>query len=429
MGIEIEGDMLNNALSTNASETLELLNLYFYIYIFVALIGLYLINKKILVTQKSLPMKHYFILMLTLFLLVFGLFKLNREALDEFIKHDTPKIVPTFIFPAISDYIIMLDRKVKIDKKSISREFKLKEDFNDTIVIFVLGESARGDRFELNGYPKSTTPELLKQKNIVSFKNVTSCDTSTLNSIPCLMMRVKHSAYNQEIKESSFVEIFKDLGYQTYWFSRNSNQKRVDTFCQESQDCQYLYDLEYDNDLLVNLKSVINKDGNIFVLLHTMGSHINYNIRVPKRYRKFQPLCESGVSNCTKEELDNSYDNSIYYTNIFLSKIIDTLSNKNAILIYTSDHGESLGEDSYGLMKHFGHSTPYRVAPKEQTDVPFILWFSDKYLENHKSLNLEKMRKLENISHDNIFYSTLGCADISSQEDKNINKLNVCNPE
>ena len=158
-----------------------------------------------------------------------------------------------------------------------------------------------------------------------------------------------------------------------------------------------------------------------------MGSHINYNSRVPSEYQKFQPICESSVSNCSKEELDNSYDNSIYYTNVFLSKLMDTLKDKNALLIYTSDHGESLGEDSYGLMKRFGHSTPYDIAPKEQTDIPFILWFSDKFLQNHESLNLEKMRNLKNISHDNIFYSILGCADISSQEDKNLNKLNVCN--
>ena len=107
-----------------------------------------------------------------------------------------------------------------------------------------------GDRFELNGYPKATNTELLTQNGVVSINNVTSCDTSTLNAIPCMMMRVQRSSYNQEIKESSFVEVFKDLGFDTYWYSRNSDQKRVDNFCQEAGVCEYQYDLEYDHELI-----------------------------------------------------------------------------------------------------------------------------------------------------------------------------------
>ena len=429
MGIEIDGNMLQNALYTNSSEALELVDMYFYIYIIMAFTGLYLLNKKLIFVQKNLSLKRYISFILIILLSAFGMFKLNRVALDEFIKHDTPKIVPAYIFPAISDYIIDLDRGVEIKKKNISSEFELKQDLNNTIVVFVIGESARGDRFELNGYYRATNTNLLNQNGVVSIKNVTSCDTSTLNAIPCLMMRVTQSQYNQEIKESSFVEVYKDLGYETYWYSRNSDQKRIDNFCQEAEVCSYLYDLKYDHELIPNVESIIKEEKKALIVLHTMGSHINYNARVPEKHQKFKPLCESSVSNCTKENLDNSYDNSIYYTNLFLSKLIDSLKEKNAVIIYTSDHGESLGEDSLGIMKRYGHSTPYNIAPKEQIDVPLILWFSDKYLQEHKNINLEKIKNLKEISHDNIFYTLLGCGDISSQVDKNINKLNICEEE
>jgi len=429
MGIEVDGNMLKNALYTNSSEALELVDIYFYIYIVMAFIGLYLLNKKLIFVQKNLSLKRYLSFILIILLSAFGMFKLNRVALDEFIKHDTPKVVPAYIFPAISDYMITLERETEIKKKNISSEFELTQDLNNTIVVFVIGESARGDRFELNGYSKATNTNLLNQNSVVSIKNVTSCDTSTLNSIPCMMMRVKKSEYKQDIKESSFVEIYKDLGYETYWYSRNSDQKRIDNFCQEAKVCSYLYDLEYDHELMPSVETIVKQNKKALIVLHTMGSHINYNARVPQQHQKFKPLCESSVSNCTKEELDNSYDNSIYYTDIFLSELIESLKNKNAVVIYTSDHGESLGEDSYGIMKRYGHSTPYDIAPKEQIDVPLILWFSDKYLDKHKNLNLEKIRNLESISHDNIFYTLLGCGDISSQVDKNINKLNICEEE
>ena len=143
MGIEIDGDMLNNAFSTNSSEALELVDAYFYAYIIMAFIGLYFLNSKLLLVEKRVSVKHYISLILILLLVAFGMFKLNRVALDEFIKHDTPKIVPTYIFPAISDYMITLNRKVEINKNSISSEFELENDSNETIVVFVIGESAR----------------------------------------------------------------------------------------------------------------------------------------------------------------------------------------------------------------------------------------------------------------------------------------------
>jgi len=428
MGIVIDGNMLNNMLSTNTQETLELLSSSFYIYLFCSLIGLYFINKYFLFKQKKLNAKAYGITLFIVLLIAFGLFKIDRDSLDKFMATDTPSVAPLFLIPSISEYVISRDRLVKINKKNISSEYEIQGDVNDTIVVFILGESARGDRFGINGYEKNTTPKLAKYDNLISFEDATSCHTSTLNSVPCLMTRVEQKNYDITINETSFVEIYKDLGYKTYWFSRQSNQKRIDTFCQEAGSCEYLKGTKYDMALVNQLDSLGNINQNTLIVLHTLGSHFDYNERVPDAYKLFQPLCHGNVSGCDKESLNNSYDNTIYYTDSFIAALIEKFKDKNACIIYTSDHGESLGENSFGLVKRFGHSTPYAIAPKEQKDVPFILWFSDKYLQEHPDVNIKNIRAQKNISHDNVFATVLGCANIVSKSTKQKN-LNILTQE
>lgn len=346
-------------------------------------------------------------------LVAFGLFMFNRDSLDKFMATDTPSVSPVFIIPTISEYVILRERLIDINKKNISDEYEHKSDSNATIVVFVLGESARGDRFSINGYERETTPKLSQIKNLISYSDTVSCHTSTLNSVPCLMTRVLQKNYNITIEETSFVQIFRDLSYETYWFTRHSNQKRVHTFCEEAEVCEYLSESGYDLELVEKLDFLQESEKNTLVVLHTIGSHFDYNERQPDEFKRYQPLCKGNVSGCTKESLDNSYDNTILYTDTFLSTIIEKLKDKNACLVYTSDHGESLGEGS--IVQRYGHSTPYAIAPKEQKSVPLMIWFSDKYLESHKEIDLANMQAVKGSSHDNVFDTVLGCGGIEAK--------------
>ena len=419
MGIEIDGNMLSNIFSSNSTEALELTSITLFLYLFSLFFLLYLLNIKLLAKQKSLPLKRYLSALVLILIIALAFLKIDRDFIDRFTATDTPKVAPLFLIPSISEYVILRERLVAIDKKNISDEFTLKEETNDTLVVFVLGESARGDRFWLNGYKKETNPELSKISNLISFADVSSCHTSTLNSVPCLMTRVLQKEYDITIHETSFVQIFKDLGYETYWYSKHSPQKRVDTFCQEAAVCEYINESAYDQDLVEKLSFLQTQQNKTLVVLHMLGSHLDYNERVPDSLKHFKPLCRGNVSGCTKEELDNSYDNTILYTDRFLAQIIEKLKEKNACLIYTSDHGESLGEGE--IVARYGHASPYEIAPQAQKNVPLILWFSDKYLQNHKEINLQKIAKLENISHDNIFDTVLNCGAIHYKNIQNTN--------
>ena len=183
-----------------------------------------------------------------------------------------------------------------------------------------------------------------------------------------------------------------------------------------------------DISLLPFAQKAINdkKHANKLIILHTLGSHYNYQDRVTKSQEKFKPICKkSNIKSCTKEELINSYDNSIVGVDQFLSNLIKMLKDKKAILIYTSDHGESLGKNGI-----YFHGMPINIAPKSQRDVPLMFWFSDSYKasKNGEKLfsNIKKINPDTPLSHDYILDSTLGCSSISSNNGGVNSKYNLC---
>lgn len=164
--------------------------------------------------------------------------------------------------------------------------------------------------------------------------------------------------------------------------------------------------------LLSHLREEIEaSDSNkIFLVLHTNGCHgPAYSTKYPKEFKKFTPICESvELDKCSSEELINAYDNTVVYTDYFLSEPLKTLKNIPVTMIYASDHGESLGE--YGL---YLHGTPYSIAPDYQKDIPFIVWMSDSFKEL-KGLNQSSLQQNGSYSHSNVFHSVLGALGIST---------------
>jgi len=146
------------------------------------------------------------------------------------------------------------------------------------------------------------------------------------------------------------------------------------------------------------------------VIFHMIGSHgPAYSERYPPEFEVFKPACRSNeLQRCTTQEVVNAYDNSILYTDHVLAKQIDLLqanaSRFDSMLLYASDHGESLGEQGIYL-----HGLPYSFAPRVQKEVPMLLWASRGYVERTGlSLNCVKARSHNAVSHDNLYHTVLG---------------------
>jgi glucan phosphoethanolaminetransferase (alkaline phosphatase superfamily) len=291
-----------------------------------------------------------------------------------------------------------------------------KDDKNPLHVIVVIGESVRADHLGLNGYGRDTTPLLSQQKNLVYFRNVTACGTYTSFSVPCLMTRSTRWRMGPATKETSFVSIFRALGFKTYWVSEQTSFLRftspINSIAEEAEEKQF-EDNVYSRKSNVIPNRFFNilamQNGDMLAVFHMIGTHWNYEWRYPTEFRRYTPVCMSSLPDlCPKENLFNSYDNSILYMDSFLAHTIDLLKDKNAILVYTSDHGEYLGEN--GMYFH-----SQNTEDSELRHVPMLWWVSDTFKRLHPDVALQLEQKTAiPMDHRVIFHSILDCAGVVS---------------
>ena len=289
------------------------------------------------------------------------------------------------------------------------------------LVIMVVGETARADRFSLNGYKKDTNPLLAKQ-NIVSFSNVSSCGTSTGVSVPCMFSVLGREDYDKEkaLHTENVLEVLAENKVEILWRDNNSDSKGAANHVQyenfKTPTTNPVCDEECrDIGMLSGLDQYIEarKDKDILIVLHQMGNHgPEYYRRYPKQFAKFTPMCMTGeLQDCTQQEIDNSYDNAILYTDYFLNEVIEFLkkydNKRETAMLYVSDHGESLGENGIYL-----HAAPYALAPKEQTHVPAILWIGQHF---DFSIDQAKPYKDYPLSHDDVFCSLMVAFEMDSK--------------
>ena len=276
------------------------------------------------------------------------------------------------------------------------------------LVVVVVGETARADHFSLNGYARQTNPLLQQEPQLLSYKSVSACGTSTAVSVPCMFSLDPKSRFDLGSAErtENILDLLQKAGVNVLWRDNNSSSKGVaaripyENF--RSPDMNRACDEECrDVGMLEGLQTYIETHpGDVFIVLHQMGSHgPAYYKRYPPAFEKWAPACQtSELSECTQDEIINAYDNTILYTDYFLAKVIEWLKSNDDVyepaLLYISDHGESLGENGIYL-----HGLPYMLAPAAQTHIPLIIWSGEHSdIDHEKSISLVSSAQ----SHDSI---------------------------
>nr|WP_278395527.1 phosphoethanolamine--lipid A transferase [Acinetobacter venetianus] len=296
------------------------------------------------------------------------------------------------------------------------------------LMVLVVGETARAENFSLNGYSKNTNPKLSKQ-DIINFSQVSSCGTATAVSVPCMFSGMPREDYDESLANhrEGLLDIAKRAGYQVTWIDNNSGCKgtcdRVEQFkIPEPIQKKWCKDEECFDDILIDsLKAylaTIPKDDTRphLVVLHQMGSHgPAYYKRVPPQYKVFKPTCDTNaIQGCSRDELLNSYDNTLLYTDYVLDSLIETLKTATQYetgLWYLSDHGESTGESGMYL-----HGAPYAIAPSQQTHVPMLMWFSDAWKQQaQKQMSCLSQQRQKELSQDNLFPTMLSLLDVKTK--------------
>ncbi|MDR1008250.1 MAG: phosphoethanolamine--lipid A transferase [Campylobacteraceae bacterium] len=443
-GVYIDSDMIRNVFETNTREAVDLMTPSFVLWTFflgvVPSIFLFLVKVKYRSLKDELK-RRLFMIFLSL-IIVIAITVLSYKEYASFGRNNNQ--VRKLIIPV--NYIYSVWKYFKIESLANRNFEKLDpeaqliphKDSALTVIIMIMGETARAQNFALSGYRKNTNPTLVKE-DIIYFNDVTSCGTATAISVPCIFSNMNRKSFDTTSAKftENVLDLAKELGYNVFWRDNNDGCKGVcdrvnnEVMIKTLSSNKYCDDKScYDEVLLDGLEEYLRDiKQDTFIVLHTMGSHgPSYYKRYPDKFRVFGPTCDTAqIQDCTKDEIVNTYDNTIVYTDYIISQTINILkkfSNYESGLLYVSDHGESLGEKNIYL-----HGLPYAIAPKEQTSVPMILWMSENMKKyDHIDYNCMKNdAKTKSYSHDNLFHSILGLLKIKTKVyDKNLDMFESC---
>lgn len=309
-------------------------------------------------------------------------------------------------------------------------------------VVLVVGETARAANFQLDGYERPTNPALAVLADVVSFTDVHSCGTATAESVPCMFSDLGRRNFSvaKAAGQENLLDVLKRTGVRVVWRDNNSGCKGV---CARVE-YESVEDGAY-HDLCTNgecLDETLTRDLDAYaptpdkpatlLVLHQKGSHgPAYYLRYPDTYRRFTPDCRiDDVQQCPQEQIVNAYDNTIAYTDFVLGRLIEELRARqdrmDTLLVYMSDHGESLGENGVYL-----HGLPYSIAPEGQTHIPMVIWTSATARETLGIDGACLGRASDDaLSHDNLFHSVLGVFGVETADyDAKLDLFAACRGE
>ncbi|WP_232803701.1 phosphoethanolamine--lipid A transferase [Motilimonas sp. E26] len=346
---------------------------------------------------------------------------LKKMLIPTYFVHSASKLVNTRYLTTPQPY-----RQLGLDAKQSEQALQMAKQ-KPTLLVLVVGETARSQNYELNGYDRPTN-KYTRNLNVISYQDVSACGTSTAISLPCMFSYLPRSNFDRQVanNQDNVLDILKRAEISQLWLENNGGDKGVAkniellTVDRARQNRLCNGSTCYDMALLQDFeKNVAKLKGNMLINMHLIGSHgPTYFQRYPEEQREFKPDCQrADIENCSVAQIVNTYDNTILYTDHVLNETIKKLkvleARYNTALIYVSDHGESLGEG--GL---FLHGMPYRLAPEYQTKVPLMLWMSPSFAQA-KNINQDCLkasaRQTDLFSHDYIFHSLLGIMDVQTR--------------
>ena len=442
-GVVIDDDMLVNVLETDTGEARDLVS--FTLVLYVLILGvvpslfIYRVElslprlKAALISRLKLVSASVTIVVAVFFIFsghYISMFREHKEiwyrANPIYAVYSAGRLVPDSVpFASLPHLIVGADATIP------------EWDTHRELVVMIVGEAARADHFSLNGCGRETNPRL-QNEEVISFPDFWSCGTSTAQSVPCIFSHYYRADFDPEKASAAdnALDILKRAGVSILWRDNNSSSKgvadRVEYEVYLTTKTNPICDVECrDEGMLSGLQGYIDGHpmGDVLIVLHQMGNHgPAYYKRYPPAFEKFTPACKTNnLGACSKEEIVNAYDNAILYTDFFLSKVIELLKRNDdefeTAMLYVSDHGELLGENGLYL-----HGLPYFIAPDAQKHVPLVMWFGRNF--DPQSLSNIRLKRDEQLSHDNIFSTLLGLFEIrSAAYDPKMDILDHTHPE
>ena len=316
--------------------------------------------------------------------------------------------------------------------KSSKKEIKLTR--NESSIpnfVFILGESTSRHHMSLYGYDLPTNPKLTARKDhgeLFLFTDVTSPNAQTIPVMEKLFTFYNHETSGKWFTYTNLFSILRSAGYKTIWLSNQETMGKYSTagkfYANQGDIGKFLlvwdsYTLahNYDGDILPALDAIISESDieKLFYVIHLLGTHADYALRYPSEYSKFTASDEDGkgIDGLTEaqKKIRAEYDNAVLYNDFIVDEIIKRFEDKNAIVIYISDHGEEV----YDTRKFHGHSE--RNSSRFMLEIPMMIWTSSELRKNYPALCTRISKSTEKaFMTDNMIHGILDIMQIETGE-------------
>ncbi|NDV93938.1 DUF1705 domain-containing protein [Dysgonomonas sp. 521] len=415
--VMLEQNSVTSLFETNPEESKEFVAHYLSLWVITGVLIYAAIPIVMVCTMRSfkpLNVKRYktlFILCIITIVTIVGVDRISRSVyFVNFYK--------TFI-----SYKIRTKHEIKEIRERQKEDYIVKAEHQDTIpqvIVLIIGESLNKHHMSLYGYVRKTNPLLSGYgDSLIVYQDIVAPHVHTIPVIRSIlsMQEAEHPYYFSS--KPSMYELFNRAGYDTYLIS---NQEF-------SEELRSSYDIllslagtkynlapykQHDDIVLPVLDKILEKDNrkNKLVIIHLIGNHMAYEFRYPKEYiifdhRKDRIVADAPYRDEKAKKIIDRYDNSVLYNDYIINSIIRNLEkrqNRNAALVYLSDHGEEM----YDYRNFAGHA--YEKVSPPMSEIPFVVWLSPAYRKFRKDLVFEKERSY---SSADFIYSISDLAGIS----------------
>ena len=270
-------------------------------------------------------------------------------------------------------------------------------------IVLVIGESYNKHHSQLYGYNMPTTPRqvaMAKEGTLVPFTDVVAPWNLTSYVFKNVLSLHTVGDSGQWCDYPLFPEVFRKAGYHvtfiTNQFLPEAGEAVYDFsggfFLNNPELSKAQFDTRnerlhrFDEGVLEEYDHLKKEDqAHNLIILHLMGQHVMYKSRYPQWSRKhlLAPMYDRPDLTHKQKLIVADYDNATLYNDSIVAAITEKFADKDAVVIYMSDHGEEIYNGRpymYGRMHT--SNIDYRLA-REEFEIPFWIWGSPKYRENH----------------------------------------------
>ena len=266
-------------------------------------------------------------------------------------------------------------------------------------IVLIIGESYNRHHSQLYGYSLPTTPcqtALYQTGRLVPFTDVISSWNMTCESFEDIFSLYAVGSNENWYDYPFLTTMFRQAGYEVFFLSNQFVMNPSESFSafiedifindKEISELQFSHRNEnihpYDMGLLDDYQKMkkLSSAHNLWIF-HTMGLHAKFSERYSSEWKKFT-LADYHRPDLNKEMLEElaDYDNAIMYNDYFLNAVINAFKDKEAVIVFLSDHGERVFDNS----TEFGRNLTWNVNDiKQQFEIPFWFYFTEAYREKH----------------------------------------------